>query len=390
NRSQHSHKITDSARFHARPVNGNIATVVPNIEEDGVRDSLPKFLRVDTGTRTVFRDSFYAPKEGIEDFVEDDRRPFTSIRSLPHMALNELASEDTRIRKLKPPYEHVLGPGSYNSDPLGERATGPLTVTPGEVHHTVQYARDPRRPSAVFLSPMRGRTATEIATAAVSPPIVSRMSEPDFTYWTSKGCWAPREERIIEADRWGKNAREVKPPAEERPQSVYTPQVTIDGHPNSCDAYTSARETPAYKVKRYDDITAAKPDVGPGSYNPEAPRLRSTNSAYESADPYYSLASGTPPPLGSNDSAGGALSNTPLANLLPPQLQQQLAAAGTLALLAPPTSSAPSTPHGGGAPSRHGFASLAPGGSAAGPRSAPRLIVTADLRKERQRLRNPQ
>ncbi|GLI68940.1 hypothetical protein VaNZ11_013369 [Volvox africanus] len=408
NRSQQSHKITDTARFHATPVNGNLATVVPDIEEEGVRDALPKYLRSDTTTRTIFRDVFYDGKDGIADFVEDESRPFTSIRSLPHMSLNELASVDTRIRKLKPAYDRVLGPGSYTPDPLGERATGTLSISPGEVHHTVQYARDPRRPSAVFVSPMRGQTAPEIAAAAMAPPIVSRTSEPDFSYWTSKGCWAPREERVIEADRWGKNAREMRPAAEDRPQSVYAPTVTTDGHPNSCEAYTSARESPAYKVafssglprtmalplglrpdtrlqvKRYGDVTAARIDVGPGSYNPEAPRLRSANSAYESADPYYSLASGAPLEPGANGQSGNNPSATSLASLLPPQLQQQLAAAGTLAQLTP--ASAPSTPHGTLA-RRGGLAPLGLPGGDSGARSAPSSPSAqraAAVRAERQ------
>jgi hypothetical protein len=69
---------------------------------------------------------------------------------------------------------------------------------------------------------------------------------------------------------------------------VYTPQVTTDGHPNSSEAYTAARHTPAYKaafasglprtmalpggnrpdtrlqVKSYDEVCGAGPDVGPG------------------------------------------------------------------------------------------------------------------------------
>ncbi|GLC35823.1 hypothetical protein PLESTB_000498000 [Pleodorina starrii] len=411
NRAQHSHKITDTARFHATPVNGNVASLIPNIDEDGVRDSLPKFLRADTTTRTVFRDVFYDAKDTIADILDDPLRSFNSVRSQPHVPLNELASVDTRIRKLKPPYDRVLGPGSYVPDPLGERATGTLTVSPGEVHRTVQYARDPRRPSAAFLSPTRGRTAPEIAAAAVAPPVVSRMSEPDFEYWTRKGCWSPRQERVIEAERWGKNAREVLPAAEDRPQSMYDPAVTTDGHPNSCEAYTSARLTPAYKVafasglprtlalplgtkpdtrllvKRYDDVTAARPDVGPGSYNPEAPRLRSNNAAYETADPYYSLASGTPQEPGSHDHSATTPSGASLASLLPPQLQQQLAAAGTLSLLTPAT--APSTPH-GGTMQRRGLAPLAlPGGGSAGAnaRSAPTspsAARAAAVRAERQ------
>ncbi|GFR41233.1 hypothetical protein Agub_g1906, partial [Astrephomene gubernaculifera] len=372
NRSQHSHKITDTARFRATPTNGNLAVVVPDIDDATVRQSLPKHLQVDTNTRTVFRDVFYRPKEGITEFVEDPAHSCAAVRALPHMPMNELAPTDPRIRKLKPAYESPLCPGYYEPDPLGERSTGTLTIDPGEVHHTIQYARDPNRPSAVFTSAKRGHTAREIAAAAVSPPIISRMTDPDFAYWTSKGCWAPRGERVIEADRWGKNARETRPPAEDRPQSVYTPAVTTDGHPNSCEAYTSARLSPAYKVafasgmprtialplglrpdtrlqiKSYDDITAARPDVGPGSYNPEAPRMRSPNAAYDTSSAYYSLASGTPTgpnphwdghqPSGSAASASGAQ----LAALLPPQLQQQLAASGALASLV--QASAPHTP----------------------------------------------
>lgn len=199
----------------------------------------------------------------------------------------------------KPPYEAALGPGSYEPDPLGERATASLQVAPGEVHHTVQYARDPTRPSAVFVSAercagraggsgaaqarsraehhpchelhrvspcavahtcqgvgsavcrldsqkharvwgphsgpkspiplchlphrpvsrsqLRGRTARDVAEAAAQPPISSRMTDPDWGHWTSKGCWLPRSERSVEADRWGPTARERRPPADERP-----------------------------------------------------------------------------------------------------------------------------------------------------------------------------
>ncbi len=102
------------------------------------------------------------------------------------------------------------------------------------------------------------------------------------------------------------------------PPSIYTPTVTTDGHPASCEAYTSQRLAPAYRaafasglprttalplgnrpdtrlvVKSYDNNSPGGPEVGPGSYNPEPPRMRSANAAYEDSSPYYSLASGVP------------------------------------------------------------------------------------------------
>ncbi len=48
----------------------------------------------------MFQDVFYDAKEGISEYVEDGSRTFASIRSQPHMPLDELAAEDTRIRRL--------------------------------------------------------------------------------------------------------------------------------------------------------------------------------------------------------------------------------------------------------------------------------------------------
>ncbi|PNW85054.1 hypothetical protein CHLRE_03g169750v5 [Chlamydomonas reinhardtii] len=385
NRSQHAHKIGDSARFRPTPVNGNIASVAPEAQDADLRQSLPRHMQVDTTTRTVFQDNFYKPKDGIAEYVADPLKGASAPRAQPHMPLSDLAPSDPRVRKLRPAYEAPLAPGYYEPDPLGERATGTLNMAAGEVHHGVPLARDPTRASAVFVAAPRGRTARDIADEAASPPISSRMTQPDYAHWTSKGCWAPRGDRVIEAERWGRNAREPKPPAEERPQSVYTPMVTTDGHPNSSEAYAAARYTPAYKaafasglprtlalpggnrpdtrlqVKTYDDVCGAGPDVGPGSYNPEPPRMRSSNAAFDSSAPYFSLASGTPRPgLTVNTSFGGSgplspqrsggtgSASSPLG-LLPPQLQHQLAATGSFHSLASPSS--PTTPH---SPSRLG------------------------------------
>lgn len=54
-----------------------------------------------------------------------------------------------------PAYEPGIGPGHYDPDPLGEKATASLAVQPGEVHHAITYARDPTRESACFVSPER-------------------------------------------------------------------------------------------------------------------------------------------------------------------------------------------------------------------------------------------
>ncbi|KAG2499347.1 hypothetical protein HYH03_002922 [Edaphochlamys debaryana] len=374
NRSQHAHKITESARFRHEPVNGNIASVAPDAADPDLRQSLPRHLQVDTSTRTVFQDSFYRPKEGVAEFAESPKHGFSGLRAQPHVPLCDLATQDTRIRIAKPPYTSPLAPGYYDPDPLGERSTGPLQLAPGDTGRgSLDLSRDPTRPSAVFQSAPRGRTARDIAEEAAAPLISSRMTEPDFAYWTSKGCWAPKGDRVIEADRWGRNAREPLPPASERPQSVYTPQLTHDGFPNSCAVYAAARDTPAYRtafasglprtialpggnrpdtrlqVKSYDTVSGSGPDVGPGSYNPEPPRMRSTNVAYEASQPYYSLASGAPASPSASPSlaaaaaaaASGSATAAALTQLLPPALQQQLIASGALAALA---ASAPSTP----------------------------------------------
>ncbi len=76
----------------------------------------------------------------------------------------------------------------------------------------------PSAPSvSIPLPSHRGRTARDVAEAAAQPPISSRMTDPDWGHWTSKGCWLPRSERSVEADRWGPTARERRPPADERP-----------------------------------------------------------------------------------------------------------------------------------------------------------------------------
>ncbi|KAG2443083.1 hypothetical protein HYH02_009497 [Chlamydomonas schloesseri] len=429
NRSQHAHKIGDGPRFRPTPVNGNIASVAPEAQDADLRQSLPRHLQVDTTTRTVFQDNFYKPKDGIAEYVADPLKGISGVRAQPHVPLSDLAPCDPRVRKLRPAYEAPLAPGYYDPDPLGERATGTLNMAAGEVHHAVPLARDPTRASAVFVSAPRGRTARDIADDAASPPISSRMTEPDFAHWTSKGCWAPRGDRVIEAERWGRNAREPKPPADERPQSVYTPTVTTDGHPNSSEAYAAARHTPAYKtafasglprtlallsgnrpdtrlqVKTYEDVCGAGPDVGPGSYNPEPPRLRSSNAAFDNSSPYYSLASGAPrhsPGLTLNTSFGGPLSpqrsggagtgsaSSPLG-FLPPQLQQQLAATVSLHSLASPSS--PTTPHspsrlggGGGGNPLSNAPPLGPGGAASGrysEPSSPSALRAAAVRAER-------
>lgn len=120
--------------------------------------------------------------------------------------------------------------------------------------------------------------------------------------------------------------------------SIYIPTVTTDGHPASCEAYTSQRLAPAYRaafasglprttalplgnrpdtrlvVKSYDNNSPGGPEVGPGSYNPEPPRMRSANAAYEDSSPYYSLASGVPP-TGVASMLGGRLDSAHLPSL---------------------------------------------------------------------------
>lgn len=45
NRSQHAHKIGDSARFRPTPVNGNIASVAPEAQDADLRQSLPRHMQ---------------------------------------------------------------------------------------------------------------------------------------------------------------------------------------------------------------------------------------------------------------------------------------------------------------------------------------------------------
>ena len=100
-RKEHACSFATSSRFKPDATNGNLALVVPNIADEAVRDSQPLHYRVNTNTRTVFHshDQFYKPKEGISEFVADAQHTVSSLTALPHVALNELAATDTRIRK---------------------------------------------------------------------------------------------------------------------------------------------------------------------------------------------------------------------------------------------------------------------------------------------------
>jgi hypothetical protein len=67
----------------------------------------PAVPRVDTNTRTTFRDEFYKSKEGIEDLIADRSKSFSAIKAGPHLAMSELAQTDTRIRKAVSPRLHA-------------------------------------------------------------------------------------------------------------------------------------------------------------------------------------------------------------------------------------------------------------------------------------------
>lgn len=107
----------------------------------------------------------------------------------------------------------------------------------------------------------------------------------------------------------------------------YSPAVTANGQPNSCQAYSNDRLAPAYRVafasglprlvalpagnldtrvhaRTHAELLMTGAGVGPGSYNPEPARFRSPNAAYDTAAPYYSLASGMPGPM-QGGSGGG-------------------------------------------------------------------------------------
>ncbi len=100
-RKEHARSFATSSRFKPDATNGNLALVVPSIAEDGARDGLPLMYRVNTNTRTVFHshDQFYQPKEGISEFVADRHHTASCVTAQPHMAMNQLAPTDTRIRK---------------------------------------------------------------------------------------------------------------------------------------------------------------------------------------------------------------------------------------------------------------------------------------------------
>lgn len=318
--------ISQGPRFVPRTVNGNLAPILipsgrPDDAASGGKVSSLTFNLVDTNTRTVWRDAFYAmDKSTIQEFIESPEsksRNSVMTRRTGHVAMDLCSPTDPRVRRRA--CSPDLGPGTFNDDMMRMHTTGMLPLPEGQSHAMVAYAKDPTRPSPEFKAlPRDSPDPSRTACATPSLP-------PDYDSWTSKGCYSPQGRR----GTWATPSVAV--------DVVYEPHMTQSGSPSTCAGYASAPSSPSYRVafgsaiprlvalqdradrsdtrlintKSYESASATPASAGPGAYSLEPPRYKSFHNAYTQAKNYDSLASASassaplPPSRGGGARRGG-------------------------------------------------------------------------------------
>ncbi|KAL6764109.1 hypothetical protein V8C86DRAFT_25512 [Haematococcus lacustris] len=298
------------------PPNGNIRTLVPDIDNQDVFRALLPFHKVNTTTRCVFNnDKIYDVPNTLADKVQSPGFRNSAPRQSGHVAMNQVASLDPRQQHVPPSTGPEVGPGCYAHDPLGDHTTGMPDLPPGQSHAMLAFAKHKARPSPVFKSPERDETALAKAQQRLAQVHHPALSPPDYASWTSKG-WA-----LSRQPRWRHSVPQLPSPAfavpAPIPASLASPSAASLTSPHStsfpsqgstrshdrssCGGHPSfASHLPRLMalhasdtrvVAKNERVLSGTPDsLGPGAYACDLPRLRSPHAALQSAPAYRSLA----------------------------------------------------------------------------------------------------